>query len=169
MTVVPHLKSAAIAWVLCVAMQSAALATDVGETAPPFSLPGTKGDTISLTNLRGKVVYVDFWASWCGPCRRSFPWMNAMQQRYGGQGLTIVAINVDKNRGDAERFLQANAAQFSIAYDPSGDTPRGYGVPAMPSSYLIDSHGKVIEVVQGFHDELKPKLEDRIRALLAAS
>src|SRR4029078_4050052 len=91
-------------------------AAGVGEPAPAFALPTASGETIALGGLTGKVVYVDFWASWCGPCRRSFPWMNELVQRYAGQGLAIVAINVDKKRGDAERFLAQFPASFTVVF-----------------------------------------------------
>ncbi len=142
-------------------------AIGVGETAPPFSLRDANGASVSLESLRGQVVYVDFWASWCGPCRRSFPWMNELQRRYGGRGLAIVAINVDKNPADAARFLERNPAQFGIAYDQAGATPLAYAVQGMPSSYLIDARGKVVDVEQGFHDERKVAVEQSIQALLA--
>jgi cytochrome c biogenesis protein CcmG/thiol:disulfide interchange protein DsbE len=143
-------------------------ATAVGEPAPPFSLATTHGETIALPNLRGQVVYVDFWASWCGPCRRSFPWMNEMQQRYGDRGLTIIAINVDRRRADAERFLQSNAARFAVVFDDHGATSEAYSVKGMPSSYLIDARGNVVDVEQGFRDDRKAPIEEQIRALLSS-
>ncbi len=145
-----------------------ALAAGVGDAAPPFALTTASGETVSLATLRGRVVYVDFWASWCGPCRRSFPWMNEMQQKYGARGLTIVGINVDKKRADAERFLQQTPAAFTIVYDEPGVTPAAYVVKGMPSSYLIDAQGNVSTVEIGFFDEHKAGIEERIRALLAA-
>lgn len=150
------------------AIATATSAAGVGDPAPAFALHDANGGTVTLDALRGQVVYVDFWASWCGPCRRSFPWMNELQRRYGGRGLTIVAINVDKNIADAARFLERNPAQFAIAYDQAGATPLAYAVQGMPSSYVIDARGKVVDVQQGFHDERKEALEQRIRALLAA-
>ncbi len=143
-----------------------ARAANVGDPAPPFSLATAHGDTIALPQLRGRVVYVDFWASWCAPCRRSFPWMNEMQQRYGDRGLTIVAINVDRRRADADQFLQANVARFAVVYDSDGVTPLAYSVKGMPSSYLIDSRGTVVNVEEGFRDDRKAALEDQIRSLL---
>jgi cytochrome c biogenesis protein CcmG/thiol:disulfide interchange protein DsbE len=143
-----------------------ALATGVGDTAPSFLLPTAAGEPIALDKLKGRVVYVDFWASWCGPCRRSFPWMNEMQQKYGARGFTIVGVNVDKRRPDAERFLQQTPATFSIVYDEAGKTPEAYAVKGMPSSYLIDAAGKVVAVESGFRDEQKATFEERIRALL---
>jgi cytochrome c biogenesis protein CcmG/thiol:disulfide interchange protein DsbE len=150
---------------LAIAADAGALSP--GEPAPTFSLPTAAGDPVSLDRLRGHVVYVDFWASWCGPCRRSFPWMNEMQQKYAANGLAIVGVNVDKRRPDAERFLQQTPATFAIVYDPAGKTPEAYGVKGMPSSYLIDADGRVVAVETGFRDEQKAELEARIRELLA--
>lgn len=143
-------------------------ATGVGEQAPRFSLPTAHGDTIALPDLRGRIVYVDFWASWCAPCRRSFPWMNELQQRYGDRGLTIVAINVDRRRADADQFLQGNAARFAVVYDDRGATPLLYSVKGMPSSYLIDARGIVVDVEQGFRDDRKGAIEEQIRSLLSS-
>jgi cytochrome c biogenesis protein CcmG, thiol:disulfide interchange protein DsbE len=151
----------------CGLVAESARATNVGDPAPPFSLATAHGDTIALPQLRGRVVYVDFWASWCAPCRRSFPWMNEMQQRYGDRGFTIVAINVDRRRADADQFLQANIARFAVVYDGEGVTPLAYSVAGMPSSYLIDARGTVVNIEQGFRDDRKAALEDQIRSLLS--
>jgi thiol-disulfide isomerase/thioredoxin len=145
-----------------------ARATGIGDAAPRFALPTAQGTTIALDKLRGQVVYVDFWASWCGPCRRSFPWMNELQQRYGNRGFTIVAINVDAKREDAERFLQQYPAAFAVVYDAAGATPGAYDVKAMPSSYIVDPQGSVAWVEHGYRDERRAELEEKIRALLAA-
>jgi len=163
----PSSPQAVGAIALCL-FASSALGVGVGDSAPAFALPGAAGDTTSLEMLRGQVVYVDFWASWCGPCKRSFPWMNELQQKYAGKGLAIVAINVDKKREDARKFLATTPAQFNIVYDPAGITPASYEVKGMPSSYLVDAQGRVVVVEQGFRDERKDAIEDRIRALLAA-
>jgi cytochrome c biogenesis protein CcmG/thiol:disulfide interchange protein DsbE len=150
-----------------IAFATPAQAARPGQAAPPFALPDKTGSEVSFAALRGRVVYVDFWASWCGPCRRSFPWMNAMQARYGNDGLAIVGINVDKRRDDAERFLRDIPASFTIAYDPRGSTPAIYDVKGMPTSFLIDRRGVVVEVEEGFRDERSSDVEARIRALLA--
>ena len=149
------------------AFVATAHAATPGAAAPPFALPTAGGDTVSLAPLRGRVVYLDFWASWCTPCRRSFPWMNALQARYGKDGLAIVAINVDKRRDDATRFLRDTPATFTVVYDAGGVTPAAYDVKGMPSSYLIDRKGNVVAVEEGFHDERRDEVEARIRALLA--
>jgi len=151
---------------LCAAPVAHAAAA--GEAAPAFSLLTAAGDAVSLEQLRGKVVYVDFWASWCAPCRRTFPWMNEMQRKYGGRGLAIVAVNVDKKRADAERFLAQVPAEFPIVYDAGGATPSAYGVKGMPSAYLVDPAGRIVAVEQGFREEAAAELEARVRALLPA-
>jgi cytochrome c biogenesis protein CcmG/thiol:disulfide interchange protein DsbE len=159
-------------WALALAaalLAPAALATEAGEAAPMFTLPTATGESVALDKLRGKVVYVDFWASWCGPCRRSFPWMNEMQQKFGSRGFVVVGVNVDKRRGDAQRFLAQIPAAFAVVYDESGATPSAYGVKGMPSSYLIDAQGKVAYVERGFLDDHKADLEQRVVALLAAA
>jgi cytochrome c biogenesis protein CcmG/thiol:disulfide interchange protein DsbE len=156
----------AVAAAAIVAAACGAQATAVGEVAPAFSLPGADGRTVALEALRGQVVYVDFWASWCGPCRRSFPWMNELHRKYSARGLAIVAINVDAKRGDAEAFLRRYPAGFTIAYDGAGATPRAYDVKAMPSSYLIDRDGRTVVIERGFRDERSETLEDSIRALV---
>jgi cytochrome c biogenesis protein CcmG/thiol:disulfide interchange protein DsbE len=143
-------------------------AVGVGDVAPALSLATAKGDTVALEALRGQVVYVDFWASWCGPCKRSFPWMNELAQRYGDKGLTIVAVNVDKKRDDADRFLAQVPARFTVVYDAPGAAPAAWAVKGMPSSYLIDRTGKVVMVEQGFRDEEKSAVEQRIRELTAS-
>jgi peroxiredoxin len=94
--------------------------------------------------------------------------MNEMQQKYGARGLTMVGINVDKKRADAERFLQQTPAAFTVVFDEPGETPAAYAVKGMPSSYLIDAQGRVAAVEIGFFDDHKMNLEERIRELLAA-
>jgi cytochrome c biogenesis protein CcmG, thiol:disulfide interchange protein DsbE len=153
---------------LFVLLTGAACAAEVGQLAPNFALPTAAGTPVTLDKLRGQVVYVDFWASWCGPCRRSFPWMNDMQQKYGGKGLAIVAINVDKKRADADKFLAMIPSSFPVVYDEAGTSPAAFGVKGMPSSYLIDARGNIVLIERGFLDEHRAELEDRIKALIAA-
>jgi thiol-disulfide isomerase/thioredoxin len=144
---------------------SSAQALDKGAPAPQFDLPGLDG-AVKLAKLQGKVVYVDFWASWCGPCRQSFPWMNDMQAKYGGKGLQIVGVNVDAKSDDARQFLTATPARFAIAFDPQGATPRSYGIKGMPSSVLIGPDGKVLLEHSGFRDSDRAELESKIQSAL---
>ena len=107
-------------------------------------------DSLQLSDYHGKVLVLDFWASWCVPCRRSFPWMNEMQQKYGDDGLVIVGVNLDNDAADAAEFLKAYPADFTITYDPTRMLARDYAVEAMPSSFLIGRDGEIVERHLGF-------------------
>ena len=160
-----RLRTAALC--LSTLLGSGAWALDAGATAPEVNLPGIK-DTVSLAGLKGKVVYVDFWASWCGPCKQSFPFMNELLSRYRAQGLEIVAINLDAKRDDADKFLAEVPAQFSVAFDAKGDSARRFEVKGMPSSYLIGRDGKLVASHKGFKEEDRKDLEARIAQALAS-
>ncbi len=133
--------------------------------APEFNLP-TKEGKISLANMRGKVVLLDFWASWCGPCRQSFPWMNDMQAKYRNQGFEVIAVNLDQEPDAAAEFLEKIPAAFSVAYDPDGITPQAYEVIGMPSAYLIDRDGRIHSQHIGFQNDRRNNYEAEIRRLL---
>ena len=141
-------------------------AVEVGQTSPAFELPGRTG-ALNLSQYKGKTVYLDFWASWCGPCKQSFPWMNDMQTRFGGKGLQVVAVNVDQKTEDAKAFLEANPALFDVAFDPSGKVPRSYAIKGMPTSVLIGPDGRVLMVHTGFKDEHRAELEKHIQQALS--
>lgn len=142
------------------------LALEPGQKAPNFSLEGAAGPVI-LEAQAGKVVYVDFWASWCGPCRQSFPWLNDMQKMYGPQGFAVMGVNVDKKRDDADKFLAVTPAQFTVAFDPAGKTPKEWQVMGMPSSYLVGRDGKIKLLHAGFRDADRSELEAKIKQALA--
>lgn len=135
-------------------------------SAPDFTLPTASG-TVSLHDLRGKVVLVDFWASWCVPCRQSFPWMSTMLDRYSEQGLVIVAINLDKKREAADAFLGAFPGPFVVAFDPAGKTAEAFHVEAMPSSFLVSRAGRIVEMHAGFQQATANAVEDRIKEALS--
>lgn len=129
--------------------------------APSFTLASDAG-TVSLDSLRGRAVLVDFWASWCGPCRKSFPWLKSMQEKYGAKGLTIVAINVDKDREAADKFLSEFPTPFVVAYDPDGKVAELFHVAAMPSTYVIDLEGRIAYAHRGFEPKKAPEIESHI-------
>lgn len=135
------------------------------EKAPDIELPTTTGK-VSLSSLKGKVVYVDFWATWCAPCRKSFPWMNDMYSRYNNKGFEIIAINLDAQQEMVPEFLKKYPAKFTIALDPKGSVAEQYDVKAMPSSYLIDKQGNIVAKHFGFRSGDKDKLENEIKSLL---
>ncbi len=145
---------------------ASAWALEPGQMAPALELSGPKAP-VSLSKLQGKLVYVDFWASWCGPCKQSFPWMNEMQTKYGPKGLQIIGVNVDAKSADADKFLAEVPASFLVGYDAAGDSPKRYQIKGMPSSVLIGPDGKVIRVHAGFRPDERKALEDAIVAALA--
>lgn len=142
-------------------------ALEPGDPAPRFVLPGRVGE-VDLQALRGRWVYVDFWASWCAPCRLSFPWMAALHERQRDNGLVIVAINVDARQRDATRFLDELPVPFTIAFDPQGRTPKAWDVRTMPTSVLVDREGRVRFIHRGFRHEDRQSLEPRIAGAMAA-
>jgi len=133
--------------------------------APSFSMPTTK-TPVSLAGLKGKVVYLDFWASWCSPCKKSFPWMKKMQEKYADQGLVIIAANMDQKRSKADEFIVQSQPNFLIAFDPDGTVAEQYQLVGMPSSYLIDRNGELKYSHAGFKEADMEILESQIRELL---
>lgn len=129
--------------------------------------PAWAASPLDLATLRGQVVYLDFWASWCGPCRQSFPWMQALKNTYENQGLTIVAVNVDAERADAEKFLAQYKPTFDVRFDPQGKLAEFYNIKTMPSSVLIDRHGVTRFTHMGFTPVDGAIYEAQLRELLA--
>ena len=138
-----------------------AAALQAGQTIPSLMLDTAEGPQ-PIAPARARVTYVDFWASWCGPCRQSFPWMNEMHAKYGGDGLRIVAVNVDARRDEADEFLARNPARFAIAFDRQRALAQAVEVKAMPTSLLVDPRGRVLLVHQGFAGKDREKLEASI-------
>lgn len=140
----------------------------VGEPAPAVSLPSLTGEgEVSLASLQGKVVYLDFWASWCPPCRVSFPILEEIRQSLAPQGFEIYAISVDETREDAMKFLGETAAvSYPLVLDSAGDSPQAYGVRGMPTGYLIDRAGVVRKIHQGFKKSDGEKLRTAVVQLL---
>lgn len=126
-------------------------------------------ELIDLTAHKGKVVIVDFWASWCVPCRRSFPWLNEMQAKYADQGLVIIGVNEDTSEEEVAGFLADYPAHFEIVRDNEGILATEYGVVAMPSSYIIDRDGKVVTRHLGFKTKLMDEYEATIQEILTAA
>ncbi|MEI6652271.1 MAG: TlpA disulfide reductase family protein [Chlorobiaceae bacterium] len=158
-------RSLLFALLFCLSFNATSYALDKGSYAPDFQLPGAQG-TVMLSKATGSVIYVDFWASWCGPCKQSIPWMNAMQDKYRSQGLQIIGVNVDGKSEDARKFLAQTPAHFTVAYDPNGATPRQYGVKGMPTCFLIGRDGKIISQHLGFNAAAGETLEKEIKAAL---
>lgn len=135
-----------------------------GDSFPDLAPFGLEG---SLPDLKGKVVIVDFFASWCGPCKESFPVMQELHKKYGDKGLVILAINVDKKKEDMDDFLAKYPVTFTIVRDASNKLVKEIKIPTMPSSFVIDREGKIHTAHRGFHgDESRLSYTQDIEALL---
>ena len=136
--------------------------------ASPSARAAHPDDLLDLTQFKGRIVYLDFWASWCAPCRESFPWMNRLQGELGHDGLVVIAVNVDRERAEADCFLREHPAQFRIVYDSDGLLPEKFGVRGMPTSFLIDRNGHVQSRHEGFLVRDRDVLTQQIRSLVLA-
>lgn len=162
----PVRRGAAVLGCALLLSVSAAVAADAGKAAPDIVLRGADGKAQQLSALRGKIVYLDFWASWCAPCRKSFPWMNELHKRFRERGLVVIAVNLDEKREDADAFLARYPAQFRIAYDAAATGAKSFGVKGMPTSFLIARDGTVIFEHKGYRESLNGDIEKEIRRAL---
>lgn len=158
----------ALAAACAMAAATAAWPLGSGERAPECAARLLdNGTALQLADYRGQVVYLDFWASWCAPCRESFPFMNDLDREFRDQGLRIIAVSVDKSADDARRFLARYPPQFTIALDAAGACPAAYDLEGMPSSYLIDRTGRFRAVHAGFRSGDKAELRRQVMEALA--
>ncbi len=150
------------------ALSLPALALEEGQPAPDFTLPDIQEGkpAITLAELRGKTVYVDFWASWCAPCLRSMPLINELYAQYRDQDFEVIAINVDDPIEDGREFLLDTPLDYLIAADTKNEVLEQYGVRGMPTSFLIDSEGIVRMVHMGFRDKDIELIEAAVTGLL---
>ena len=122
---------------------------------------------LDLSAYKGKVVMLDFWASWCVPCRKSFPWLNKMQNTLKHKGLVIIGINVDEHTQDAKDFLQRYPANFKIIFDPAGSHAAHFKIIGMPSSLIFDRQGKLVNQHIGFKESHIQQYESILNKVLA--
>lgn len=135
--------------------------------APDFTAPEIfSGAPLSLAQYRGHVVLLEFWASWCGPCWRSFPVLDQMQERYARQGLVILGLSLDDEPADALRFAEHHDPRFTLLYDAGGKIADSYQVDAMPRSFLIDAGGRIVGDFEGFGPDLERELAVALHAQL---
>ncbi len=151
--------------ILFISTQSAALQTE--DPAPKCDakmLQSTR--PLDLENYRNKVLLIDFWATWCAPCKQSMPFLNALRNDLFDQGFEIIAINVDEDLEDAKKFLQSYPVDYVMASDVQGDCPQKYEVKAMPSSYFVDRKGVIRYIHLGFRRADEEEIRARVLKLL---
>ncbi|HXK25354.1 MAG TPA: TlpA disulfide reductase family protein [Myxococcota bacterium] len=142
-----------------------AFAVDPGQPVPSFSARSLDGDTtLALSAYRGKVVYLDFWASWCGPCQTAMPMIEQLSKEFPADQFQVIAVNLDEKPEKAKQFLEAHKISYPTVSDPQGNLPKSFGLKTMPTSYLIDRAGVVRYVHPGFRasdiDELRKKIRE---------
>ena len=131
-----------------------------------FTLKSAEGANIRLSEYRGQVVMLNFWASWCGPCRQEFPHLDALQPKYTPLGFTILGINVEQDRSAAEKILRDIPVTFPILFDAENVVSELYDVDAMPTTLLLDRNGVVRHLHRGYKPGYEVKYEEQIRALV---
>lgn len=138
-----------------------------GQSAPSVELATADGTPVSLASLKGNVVLVDFWASWCGPCAQAFPIVEDLFQEYRTRGFEVLAINLDEKRRDADRFLADRPHAMTVAFDPQGKSAKAFGLEGMPTSFVIGRDGRVRFVHIGFTAKTADDYRREIEQLLA--
>lgn len=134
--------------------------------APDFSLPARVGGDLSLASLKGDVVLINFWATWCGPCRKEMPLLEQIYQRYKGLGFTLVAINVEDDSAGAEKWLKDTPVSFPVLFDRDNHVSKLYKVTAMPSTVIVDRRGQVRFIHYGYTPGTENAYQDQVRTLI---
>ena len=141
-------------------------ADEIRGPAPDFTLAARDGGTVSLSGLKGQVVMVNFWATWCGPCRQEMPHLEALYQRYSDLGFTLLGVNVEEDSSGADDFLAETPVSFPILFDPSSKVSELYDVVAMPSTVIVDREGNMRFIHHGYKPGYENDYQSQIRALL---
>ena len=147
---------------------SLAQAAGLGDAAPQCPDAKYSDQTeLNFSKYKGRVLLVDFWATWCPPCKKSMPFLNHLHNEYHARDFEVLAINVDEDSDEAKNFLTSNPIDYPTTFDPNGSCPQTFEVKAMPSSYLVDKDGVIRYIHLGFRDEDKSIIEKQIVDLIA--
>jgi peroxiredoxin len=137
-----------------------------GGPAPPFSLSARSGGTLSLAQFKGQVVMLNFWASWCGPCRTEMPLLENIYKKYSKMGFTLIGVNVEPDPKAAEDWLKQTPVSFPVIYDKDSAVSKSYDVAGMPSTVIIDRKGNIRMLHRGYKPGDENEYLDSIRALV---
>jgi cytochrome c biogenesis protein CcmG, thiol:disulfide interchange protein DsbE len=157
----------ALAFALVLVGVQPLLALETGAKVPEIGQKDLSGKSVTVGALAGKVVVVDFWASWCAPCKQELPLLDKLYKKYQAQGLVVIGVSVDKDVANVRKFLGAMPLSFPIVHDADHGIASRYAPPKMPSSYIVDRKGIVRFVQQGFHADDAGEIEAQIKSLLA--
>lgn len=145
---------------------STSQAASVNQAAPDFTLKSMAGKNIKLSELAGNVILLNFWASWCGPCRTEMPLLNDLQNRYEPLGFTVLGVNVEEDSAPAKTFLSKTPVDFPILLDNRNQVSKQYDVLAMPTTVMIDRNGKVRYLHKGYQAGDEKKYKKMIKQLV---
>lgn len=145
---------------------SSSTIAEVDEPAPDFTLKSTSGENIRMNEQRGNVVLVNFWASWCGPCRQEMPHLDALNEKYSDLGFTVLGINVDADKAEAEKVLRDIPVDFNILFNPDNSVAQAYGLDSMPFTVLVNRDGDIKHIHRGFRPGFEDKYEEQVRSLV---
>lgn len=145
---------------------AAGIAVAAEQAAPDFVLKSGTGQNVRLKELRGQVVMINFWATWCGPCREEMPQLDRIYKQYRASGFTLLGVNVDDKADSASAMAKRLGVSFPILFDTEKKVSRLYDVNTMPSTLLIDRNGRLRHVQQGYRSGFERKYEEQVRELL---
>jgi peroxiredoxin len=160
------LISMLLATVLTVGAPLGAAGADAGGVAPAFTLSELGGQSASLSQYKGQVVMLNFWATWCGPCQQEMPLLDQMYRKYKPAGFTLIGVNVDKEAPPVKQLLDRKPVSFPVLLDPASQVSKAYHVDEMPSTVLIDRKGNVRFLHRGYKPGDENEYQDRIRQLI---
>ena len=151
---------------LAAAPPLSAASVTAGAPAAAFQLPAAVGDPVSLADFKGQVVLINFWASWCGPCRQEMPILEQLYKKYKPAGFTLIGVNVDKEAPPVKALLERKPVSFPVMLDPANQVSKAYHVDEMPSSVIIDRKGEIRYIHRGYKPGDENDYQDRIRQLI---
>ncbi|MBB3169779.1 TlpA family protein disulfide reductase [Simiduia aestuariiviva] len=134
--------------------------------APDFTLKSRDGKNIRLSDLRGQVIMLNFWASWCGPCRQEMPLLDELSKRYSRAGFTLLGVNVEQDTAAGEKYLQDTPVSFPILWDPTSTVSKLYNIDAMPSTVMIDRDGNMRYLHRGYKPGYEKDYKKQIKELI---
>jgi thiol-disulfide isomerase/thioredoxin len=175
-----HPPSSVVAWpwllrrIVPIAVTIAALilwmssiSASTSKPTPSVEVSTADGATVNLSGYKGRIVLIDFWASWCPPCKTSFPALDVLYREYRDRGVEVLAVNLDERRHDAETFLAAHPHRLTVLYDSKGVSPQAFGVKGMPSSFIVDRGGNIRFTHMGYSGDVDARYRQEITQLLS--